>query len=659
MPDQDIKPQWSAKQFSGVWVIISVIVLGLMSLHSSSPAAILGRYSTQFAGLLAITAAVSMALAMIFALAATKRLPSITIPFPKLLSGLVAVVGFSIMMIFAYLLRTSIDAAPLLFLGYISALMLSSVIFVYDQLGTRLLPTSQWWLIIIMGLVVIVVAWQTNRYIGATPTPRYYDEAWIFNRAYSYVEYGTPNQSSIYGVRTEPLNTSATLAVMGIWLTQVSLSFEQGRFFLLLLGYLTIALCGYLAWRIYGKAAAIVAVCMGLFIPLIHNYLRANVTVSLVTAITMICLHSGRQSKPKMLMWQDILAGFAAGFAIEGHVYGISVFAAFGLIYFWQSIYDWRQNKSWLALRSVISYSLGGLGYIVFFIFFRIPATFASPIDWLNSLFARYNIESSIGSCRENILLCIPEFYTNYISVSPIEIAIAVFAIVAVVWRLSTNQSHNRQFEGTTLAAWILSSIFLMIALTKYNPYYWIYNLPFVIILGGAGLASLTGSNGQAPVRLGLVVSTLGVVLILAASTTFVMERSYQGHLKNVFSALPTQIASSLPENTPTVGNTVYYIAQPRNPYYYDVSGYAQSDRWGPLPVDIEAVIITFNIDHSSNILWDLVKTEGLELVHCYPEQSPTTAAVLFVAPEILQDDPVDANDCADWVLTGLNGGYE
>ncbi|MBC7814018.1 MAG: hypothetical protein H7175_22890 [Burkholderiales bacterium] len=639
---------WIEVRAALIWLVASIAVLFLMLTHTSEPAQVLNRFSTNYAVLLGAMLGLVGIAAFTLGLAWLGKLPRISLPQTRRMSVIVALGGIFATSVVWLLVNVSYQPAPLLFRLYVTTLVFCGMVLLLRRTNAakRLIPTWMMWSL--TGTALVTSLLLAGLYLGEMPPLLHIDEPWHLSRAYSSAALGWRNGSPLMALIQEPLNTALVNVLMGRWMLVFGFGLEQGRAFLLLLGFATVLVSAATVWRLYGKLAGLAGAAIGLFIPLMHNYLRPDVAVALAVSVALYFYFAARAARGLSGgFWRDIVVGVALGFGIEGHVYSVSFIAAFGVMYVYLTIAGLRRGEGARALLPLVGYAVGGLLYGLFFIWFRIPEGVSSLVELQSTLGARYSTESNTGRNAEGIekfTELAPFFYTQYLTRHPVEFSILVFGIAAALWR-----ARFAQVDRVLLALFAVATLVLLAVLTHHNPYYWIYNLPFVVICAGAGLAQINGVlTSQAPMRLGMLVTATTLVLIFALFTVERTERVNEQSVKPLVE-IGREIAALLPPDTPIIGAMIYYVAMPENQYYYSDAvledGSTTGWEWDvPMP---QAAIVTRGLDNRSAALNTYIQSADLQLARCYETSVFERMIALYTEAALLpQGAPIN---CEGW----------
>jgi len=538
-----------------VWLTVSLAVLLISGVYFSTVDL------RQFPGvpvILAATAGIAIAAGILFVRSIRQRGGDLYLTFPNQpwfgwLVILLGVLCLAIMWIaLPPIWELSIAALPrLYFIG---------LIFIGQQLILRAADTEQQTVSLravkILVLVMILLALTlVIVFIGRVPHIEVFDEPYELSFSWAIFQTGAftwpmgpqmmdARQLALYPYILHPLN--------GLWMSVAGLGLVQARLFFLVFGWASLLFIYLTARHLYGNYAALAAVAIGAFIPLRHDFIRPDMLIVLTTAAGLYLLVTARSNKSNL---RHYLAGLVVAFGIEGHPYAIRFALAFAVIYLVEYGQLLRSTRRWHWYTPFWLFVLGGLTHAVFFVIAHmaiVPGGFnlraAGEVSTIEVGFsANAQLPFLARILADNLL-----HYRLYFQLHMAEVLIALVAAIGAIRRW---QSADKLL----LAIWAVALALGAFMLVHVNAYSWIYNMPFMAILGGALIAQLAASMNRERVALVSVASLCLIVTALSSDTILTGTRP---SVAEPFIEVGRKIDHLLPADIPTViGNRVYYLA--------------------------------------------------------------------------------------------------
>ena len=193
---------------------------------------------------------------------------------------------------------------------------------------------------------------------------------------------------------------------------------------------------------------------------------------------------------------------------------------AFGLVYFVIYGRAFWQAKNLRVTVPFWCFVLGGLSYVPVYLVLHVVLWGSGELTSVGeSLVAYYQLEASLSgnaSFSERVLIGMQDWTENYLLLHPLELGLLVAGAGAVLWR---------RFAADRILLFIfgLSLLVFFVLQAHHNNAYWIQNLPFVAIFGGALLAQV-GQTLQIQHRLTTIGMSLGIGVLLAANISYYSE---------------------------------------------------------------------------------------------------------------------------------------
>ncbi len=593
-----------------------------MLAHQSDTPQVLGRYSPTYTAMLLVMAALVLGAGAGYALARADRLPMPALPRARWFGA--AVVAANAVLVSAVWLVVQPGSQHLpaigLFRVYLVLVVAAGAFVLLRASGTGavMLP-RRWELALVVASAAVALA-LAALYLGKVPPVRHYDEPQLVNSAWTTIVQGRPTEG-MHPIRTTAfvgLIFSWPYTVLGAWMKLVGVGLSQARLFWLMVGWGAVPFIYLAARRLYGPAAALSAALIAVFIPLKHNYVHADVFVMTTASIALYLFLVARERESR-------LAHFAVGFVLalgtDGHKYALSFVAAFGMVY----VVGWVRTRRAGGLGYFV---LGVLAYVPFFIavfFLRIQE--APDIGKLVSLIREvYAVEAAAGGETALIPRIIAQnirLYQDYLSSHPVEVVLGLGGILAALRR-------RREADIKLLLLFFAYLVGFGVLLAHSNPYYWIQNMPFVALFGGALVAQRAASR----INLVTLAALVSLLIPLAISTAILAREGDGARLIEV----AREIDRLLPEDITVAGWQIYYLGMPERVRFVSSLQItaAPPEEWGIPPP--RAVILSRGFDDVHQSIRDYLETAGLEKAYCYPTGFFDGETVLYLPPELLPE---------------------
>jgi hypothetical protein len=611
---------------------------------------VLGRYSLSYLPALGVMAGMIAISGISYLLSRTGIFPEIRLHLPSTPAFGYLTIGGSLAGLFLVwiLLRPSGAHLPAIavFRLYIVALMVAVVLLLLRVSRLFDLPVPDRWIPRIPILLAAITVGLTLLYLGRAPRSLPYDEAYITYRAVSWFAAGEPRAPMVpYLERPFLAMTPASFLGLGVWLDAVGVSLEMGRLFFLIVGWLGVPFIYVTARRLYGRTAGLFAVAFASIVMLEHNYIRPDFLIPTAVSIALCCFMRARDTNKQ---WLHFIAGFVLALSVEGHPYGVRFAISFGLIYAIDHARAVWKARRWQWNAPLLLFAAGGLAYLIIYLVVHVViwgqidlgAAFSTLETW-------YRMEANLGGAvgrrplLEKAITLGGEWLTRYPGAHPVEAALALFGIVAAARRWL---SPDTLLLTTFLPS--LAIFFLMMA--HDNPYYWIHNLPFIAILGGAFLAEICGTLAQ-NAKLNIASAAgLGALVVLLVSNLFVVSRYGQTSADRLIE-IGKEINQVLPSEVRRVsGWQIYYFGLFEREFYDILSlGRKPASDWMP-DWGIEppqALIITQGLDDTMSNAQQYIESGSVVAVRCFESDLYGGLTILYVERGFASDSaPVNCD---------------
>jgi hypothetical protein len=608
----------------------------LMALHVSEPAQILGRYSTSFTVVLVAMFGVTGLAGVLSVLSRSGRLPTIRLPGGWWFGWSVIIVGL-VALIFVWLFLQSASGhipAIGLFRIYVVGLIIAGMFGALHISGIGAWQIGSRWRLFLLLLITILAVGFIARYLGKIPAPRFFDEPWLVNWGWSIAKTGTFHSYMypMYPARTIAL-APVLLPISGYWMNIFGLGLDQLRLYYLLFGLLAIPLIYLTTRHLYGSIAALISVGVAAFVPLLHNYARTDLLIPTLVTAALYLFFTARETGS---LWRHFVAGVCLGFAMEGHPYAARFAVAFGLIYVVEYVRMLLRERRWRWNPAFCCFVAGGLTYIPFYVVAHLLIVPGSTLD-LTRVIGEYGNQSSLGGADPLFVRGIKvslAWYQEYMAQHPLELALGAAGIAAALLR----RTYADRVWVTII---LVSSLIFVVIMAHMAPYYYIHNLPFIAILGGAMFAQVarvertsaqsvsagTRHSSSALTFVGLAgVGT--VVALFSAQTVLVGARS--GNIDD-FIQVGRKVDLLIPPNVTVVGWEAYYLGMPHREGFVASTSFldAPPDKWGVSPPT--AIILTRGLDNTFRNVDSYIQQADLVRAYCFPMYHFGGEAILFL----------------------------
>lgn len=621
-----------------LWFFISLSCLLIVLTQTSDAPTFLNRYSVTDAVIIAVLLGfTTLSGGWWYASTIRQRpLPAISLPrFPLMGLALFCLWVISGAIIWLIPVRESIQSS--LFRLYLAGLIFVVFWHILKQAAILALRLRRSWVVLTVGLAVAVTLLMVAAYQGGyVPPNRNFDEGWIAGRAVSLVDSDPETVDQMTPTR-DPASSGAVANLsqwfLGMYFRLFGMGLSTGRLYGTLLSWLMLAFVYEVTRKLYGSVAAVIAVIVGLLLPLHHGYLYPTNWVALFhVAALYVFLQADQAQSPKR--WPlHYLVGVLAALSIEGHAYGAAFTAgmgAFYLIYYGREAM--RERRVWSG--SVATFALGVLTVLMVAIAFRIALTGGelSLGNFAATLLNRYTDEATIGtdtiSFPQRVLSTNVFFWLDYLNRFPVELVIFIFALVAAVRRAVFKRHRSDRLMLTVL---FISTAVLGLFMAKPNVYYFIFFMPYITIFAGAACANLWQPRTQW--RVAHLGAAVWLFALLAAFT--VVKASQPNY--NALVHLGYEIDAVLPVEADLVsGWEMYYFGlHPRR--FIMLYNYYEQNREPDLPVP-DALIITHGLDDIPDVL-SYARQHGFQRAYCFPLDEFDGITSVYTQEEFLPAD--------------------
>ena len=639
--------------------LCGLVVLVGMSLHTSQSAEVLGRWSYQYAYLLALVATGTLLLA-VFCVPDWRRglLHRSTKPPSQRLFWALPTGGLLLLAVAWLALINLLPVAEggltrVLVMITLSGLTLP-VLWLMHRMGVAhqlvILRKPGALLLLLLGLQLI----QVFLWIGLAPQVHRTGE---FFPLIAGVRQSVDIRSFIMTPDRNAdtwFNFFMLWPVAGYYMRLFGVGIDQARFFYLLVSALALPFIGAIASRLYGRTAAFCAIAVGIAIPLQYNWALSHSWVATSTAFALFAmLRANDRERP--LFW-SFVAGIAATSAVEGHIYGGAFAVTFCLLWFRRWLRT-RRHDSPGANKSFSSFLAGCLLFALIWAVYHIalpglalsevPGILRETWDWEAAI---SNPTAQVGFTPANIFLQLK----IYLYSAPVEFLLLIVVAVAALLRRS---QADRLLLTVTAGALILVGLFF----AHVNDFYLIFVFPFFCIWFGAwsshlGRSASAGTSQEISLSgAGLYILSATILLYALFAHTRSLEHGLIQHRRQIerMTVIGREIDSLLPARDIVVaGDAGYYLGMPHRLNYaagfsftWNLPKYWAFD-WP------EAVIVTPGGDEGYSNLASWLFDHDFRPARCFslPGLGDETT-ILFLTPDLMPRQ--DASNCpAAWLAS-------
>lgn len=624
------------------YFLISLLAFGLMLLHQSDNAVLFGRYSASYLMQLGMMLLCLLVTGGLTLLSGRGKLPDVLaiLPVTPLSAGLIGLAGVVFFPAFWWFLPGARQQPAIaLFTVYITGSLMGVWLLALRRVKAHqlMLPPRWDWLPLIIAL--LLTALLTALYLGKIPpTNMFYtfDEAWLVDWGRSMYLTGQPVVSSM---PHQPPGFVAIWSILmpleGAWVNTVGVSLASGRLFWLIIAWLSAVPIYLTAKILYGRGAAITAVCGALLLPLAHSYIRADLFVPLALSAGLYLLISGQHNGGR---WRYFAAGALLALAVEGHVLAARFALLIGLFYTLNYLRRMLLARRLLWDGAFGLFAAGGLTYAVLYLFLHTVLWGLPLTSLLDTGSQYYQVDASIGEAAGTgsgslrLFNLAQAWVVDYLLLHPVEWGLALIGLCA-----GLGQRHTP--TRLLAALLLLSMILLVVALPKLNVVYWIHHLPLIVLLMGGAVAAVTRT--QQPTAAWLSV-TLALVALTGTQIAFSARNT-----QNVDDLLHVayEIDAALPDTIDSIAGWEGYYFGLHERHFYNMEALlrvpadAWQSRFGVQPP--EALILTSGWDDTFPALIAYKQAAGLVEAWCFRVGSFNGEVRVYVLPEYAPAEPV------------------
>jgi hypothetical protein len=450
----------------------------------------------------------------------------------------------------------SISRHPVLFLVYLYGVA-TTVLSIWGILrvsGTTMLQVSGQWQRFFLLAATSAAIILAVLCVGRVPHVDVFDEPGEINLSWSL--FTTRSFHWAMFPMKSPAEVALSYSLLnflnGGWMKVAGLGIVQARTFYLLWGGLSIPFIYLAARQLYGTSVGLVATLIAIFLPLTHNYSRPDMFVMTMTSIGLYLFVRGRDSNRKKLY--PYLTGLVVAFGMEGHLYAVRFVAAFGMIYLVEYVHHRRQSQQYSEIWYFV---LGCLSFVSYYVVAHVLIVEGGQVK-LSAASTIYAQEVGYSNAAKadylnRILSDNITFYTQYFYQHTPEVLLLIVSVLAALKRKSWA-------DRFLLANLFLSLLVGAFTLLHVNPYYWIFNMPYISILGGALIAQ--GRHGYSSENMPLHLSALARVgIIITMMVAYTAVTAGEDQAADHFSRIARQIDALLPrEITTIIADRIYYL---------------------------------------------------------------------------------------------------
>mgnify|MGYP005850473059 CR=1 FL=1 len=628
----------------GVWLALWGVCFALMLTHESTNATLLGRYTSSYAFLLAITG-LSGVLPLWGVYRKQARLPRLPA------WGVLAMACMGVLVVTFTRPLGDFALGTGAFRLYACAVLMWGVWAVFrhendgagdvaphapPQTGSRDVGPLQaqdsvrqhpsampYYLVLGVGTALFVAT--VLALVGRSPTPLLFDEQFFAGWASEIWRTGRLDALDIFYFGETSSFLLFGLVPIGGWLSAFGVGLAQGRLGAFLLGALALPFA-YALLKPHGRGwawAGVLWMSVALFG---QSYVRPDGWVALVVMVALWA------SQREGFGWH-VLVGVALASALEGHILGVRVALAWGAVvglgWLWRGLrgQGWRDARFWGLLA-------GGVGYALAYLLLRLVYYGLSLQDWLAMTAQSYALEANLTqslSLTERALANVGALLLHYVRFAPLE-----GVIIAVASVLAWQKGGQVRFWTVILG---LSGAILCLSNPKphYTTFYGLHVLPLVVAML-AGVLAHTPPHKR---------SALAGVALLALVWAWagVLDKARETREQEVID-VGYRVDALLPADVVgVVGDVPYYWGLGARQFTVqfvfpseDVAGF-YARRNEALP---QVVMVTEGVTGNLLALNRFIAQEGFVRAFCLPIRALNRRVEVYVHPSVTVEEKDD-----------------
>ncbi len=645
--------------------LVCFLLFCVMTLRTSVQASILGRYSLRYFIYLLTMLGLAICLGLLSIPSIRERIlrkaPSELLQ--RKVNLIVCAGVFSIPVIYPLIRFISQgDSWPFAFRYMISVLsilcILALTVFLhrYRQLPTDFRGISWRWILLLLFLFHIVIIALVFGYI---PGLDLVDEPFVTGNSILNAR----NFGSLSSLRPGERNSETWLNNPFMWVVSGSVQLLigagllQARAFYLVIGVLTSPFVYLTAKRLYGSIAGWTAALLAFYIPLHHNWARAEIWVTTATAIAIYCYFSSHGDDTKRAKVASFACGFFIVSTIDGHFYGIVFAIMFCLLHLWEQLRHFRRYR-WRLKPAFTYFILGCAAYSIFWLWYHvylpgihlgdIPRLFTQNYAWELQVFS--TDKTGVVRILENVYQTLRLYI---IRPRPQELLLYIFLVAMAIGR--------RRRADLILLSIFIGSVLIFFSISAHpNKFYYVFWMPFLAIWFGGFSQDICGRINSAKVFQPKRISN-GALLFLVAVLTVYEGQAIEGaaqptairnriQLEDMIGA-GRQLNDILPEEDIKIaGNFPFYLGMPLRLNYHGrhLNEPIFSYNWNAeLP---EALIFLLGYHERWLEIANYINLHSFVAAECIPsadlysyfgwEQGQDFIAALFLHPDYAPDTP-------------------
>ncbi|MEL6268649.1 MAG: hypothetical protein AAFR22_02475, partial [Chloroflexota bacterium] len=445
------------------------------------------------------------------------------------------------------------------------------------------------YLLSVLVFVIVGVLVAAVRY----PHMLWTDEGYFISAALGFQSMGAP--VPLYWLPLE--SSSYSLAYIGLsyWMQVFGVSHLAARYFVLLLGFATVAITASIARREYGPLPALIVVLLGTVAALHLNVLRQDILVGLYIAAGIYALTVAWRNDDAPLWY--VVAGVLFGFCVDGHPLGYRFALGSGVFMAVEYGLHLREQRRFAVWWPFFAFAAGGIAGVAVYI-------------GLHSLMAGGFGNSAGGS---------PFFFGFRLEMLRIQLTellrnLPVTGVLALVGVVIAGYRHSRMDRLLLLLA--TAGVLTFVGLYgTFRSYYLAHTLPMLLLLGAGAIHTLRERYGLA-------------LVLLAAASTGVVARNVQNVPAQDYRPvlhMATAMRDYIPPETRIVGLDPLYVRMADYDFFeqqaYNLvaqqQGIPQRAVWERIAPDAVVLIERYPLAPPPELL-DYMDAEGFALAACW-----------------------------------------
>lgn len=590
------------------WFFAHLVSSVAILLQPSTPALYLGRYSRNSALLLGLFVVLTPLVYW-----ATRQLEK-RVENLRLSKSHLALIGLaaSLLLMVCWLPNVGITSSYIIVRLCLTYVLFTALVMVLLRLE---LPTwvERFSLFAALALILILIA-ATLR----IPALLWTDEGYMVTVAMGYNRTGL--MTPLYW---QPANVqSASLGYVGLstWFDLFGVGLTTGRLFVFTLALITLTISFFALKNAYSAVVAWGAVILGGGAFLFHNYLRTDVGVAVMLALSFYCFILAQRGNRQ---WLHLLVGLTVAWSMDGHPNAYRFSLGFGLAYIIEYALQLKARRAFFIYWPILFLMIGGaVGMGSYYAFY------ASQSAYFSELAQSAGFAFAWDKVGEIML----EQFNTALRTTPLLLGGAVLGVIVAL--------RQRSALDRLLLSVVFVSLFSISLLYGYSrAYYNIHNLVPMIFLAAGAFAYLEKHTTHSIVAAGNI-ALVGATCALIISGL----NANQGYTRIL--TVADRIREVVPQEMAFVGVDPLYIRMYDYPHFIEMTGPSwaalysdqiEPEIWNQLSPEAVAVVRDYPIPPFTTML-DYIEQNDLQRTHCWIDASIGQVDLYMTTGEALPD---------------------